>query len=136
MKYVILVFTLLVLPVCATAGEIFAFGGATPDPAAAKSLHEAQEDFDAVLKGYKPTHAVVDTEAPRPTDGGTSYYKGSGYTLTIVQSLERVAGVDGYMYGPSLVLLPPLAGGNYSIISHVTFYSHETFGRLLREHKP
>ena len=137
MKYVVLAVVLFTLPVVSYAGEAFAFGGSSPkDSAVAASLREAQEDFDAVLKGYKPTHAVIDREAPVPMDGGTTYFKGNGYNLTITQSLEMVGGIEGYMYGPSLVLLPPLAIGNDSGISHVTFYSRAALRNLLNEHKP
>jgi hypothetical protein len=121
----------------AFAAEAFSFGASTPkDPAIAKALQEALEDFRAVDAGNKPIHAVFDKEAPLPTDGGTTYYKGNGYKLCIVQSLETVGGIDGYIYGPALILLQELAVGNSSSISHVTFYSRQELRKLLSGHGP
>lgn len=105
------------------------------DQAVQAVLQNAQDDFNAVLEGNKPIHSVVDPSAPTPMDGGTKFYKGNGYNLTVTQSLVRIGSIDGYMYGPSIVLLSPYAVGNSTVVSHVVFYSRTALGRLLDHSK-
>lgn len=66
----------------------------------AKKETYAKEDFDAVLKGQRPIHAISDPKKPDLTDGGTTFYSGDGYALTIKSTLFEKDGIKGYMYGP------------------------------------
>lgn len=93
-------------------------------------LQELTEDFDAVVAGRKPVHARHDTKEGVLADGGTSFYIGNGYKLTVEQSLCTIGGADGMLYGPIFTLGPELADGNDNQISHVTFYRMEEFRKL------
>ena len=101
-------------------------------------LQAAVEDVNAVLAFKRPTHAKLDAQAPLPADGGTTFYKGDGYSLTIVKSLFSFTGADGkavhgYMYGPALALEDDLGVGNGVSISRVSFYPADKLHELLLE---
>ena len=69
----------------------------------AQIIRLANEDFTCVLQGRKPQNAKFDEKAALPKDGGTTYYKGKGYYLTIVQSLSSFGKLHGFIYGPVIV---------------------------------
>ena len=101
-----------------------------------KMVEAALEDFNAVLNFKPPVHAIVDQAAPLPADGGTTYYRGVGYRITISQSLFSMSGqgenrIDGYLYGPELALGHELGLGNSDTISRVSFYPLKTLNDLL-----
>lgn len=85
----------------------------------------AKEDFEAVLKGQKPIHAVIDPKKPDLSDGGTIFYAGEGYSLTIKSTLAEKDGAKGYMYGPILTF-----ENNSKEMSDVRFYSTEELKKL------
>lgn len=95
------------------------------------ALKEAAEDFSAVVSGKPPVFAVLDKEAPLPTDGGTTYFKGRGYSLTILQSLVTVSGGACYLYGPIIKFDDSLMFGNSNTISRVEIYSPTALRELL-----
>ncbi|MBP7999961.1 MAG: hypothetical protein KA314_03590 [Chloroflexi bacterium] len=113
----------------ATAGaETLAFhpyhlGSTTLSQTTAPQLQKAAEDFRAALSGLYPIHA---TQEVAYTDGGTTIWQGDGYQMTLCKSLTTVGEVHGYMFGPILKLDYPLAHGNRTEISHVTFYTYES----------
>lgn len=100
-----------------------------------RRLQKSLDDFNAVLEGKPPIHAVVDREVPLPTDGGTTFYKGDGYKLTIVKSLNGIMRgkeyVHGYIYGPIITFQPDVMTGNFPNIQYLTFYTGEELRRLL-----
>ena len=100
------------------------------DSEISSSINQAMEDSDAVVGGNPPIHARVDANAPLPSDGGTTYYLGQGYKLTILKSLASLAGVQGYFYGPIIVFDENVVVGNTNEISHIKFYSMEAFRTL------
>ena len=91
------------------------------------SVKEATDDFDAVLNGQLLLHAVVDAKIPLPADGGTTFYSGKGYRLTIVKSLATIGGINGYFYGPIIEFDNKVVQGNSNKISCVRFYSLTKF---------
>jgi hypothetical protein len=93
---------------------------------------EAAEDFASVQRGRSPAHAVVDTKADLPADGGTNFYVGRGYRLTIVKSLSRFGSIDGYAYGPVIRFDSSFATGNIDTVSDVRFYSDDALRALLK----
>ena len=103
----------LIVMVCSIVGI------ATP------SAKQAMEDFSAVKKGLAPIYAKFDVNAGLPADGGTTYYVGHGYRLTVLKRLARVHGVDGYFYGP-IISIGTYADNGYQGISSIKFYSRET----------
>jgi hypothetical protein len=105
---------------------------AMPD-ADRKIIMEASDDFLAVLAGKKPIHAKFDEEAPLPTDGGTTFYIGEGYKLTVVRSISSFGEFNGYAYGPALTFNEDFAPGNESTISDIRVYSDAELGKLLGE---
>jgi hypothetical protein len=111
--------------------SIFALGDERLDVRVSKSLTQAEEDFQAVVAGKKPTFAKFDTTAPLPSDGGTTFYKGDGYDLKIVKALTEVSHTHGYLYGPVITFESRIVFGNYKEISHVTFYSTQEMHKLL-----
>ena len=96
-----------------------------------KIVTEASDDFLAVVAGKKPIHASFDEGAALPADGGTTYYIGSGYRLTVVKSLSSFGEFNGYAYGPALTFNEDFAPGNVSTISDIRVYSDAELGRLL-----
>ena len=96
-----------------------------------KTLMEASEDFRAVAAGKKPVHAVFDQAAPLPSDGGTTFYKGHGYELTILLSFSGFGGQSANAYGPIIKFDPSFAPGNTSEISDIRVYSSEELRRFL-----
>ncbi len=93
---------------------------------------EATEDFNAVLEGRKPIHAKLDLDAPLPADGGTVFYLGNKYNLTVIKSLSSFGSVRGYVYGPAIFFDKKFATGNSSSLSSTKFYSTESFNQLLK----
>jgi hypothetical protein len=100
-------------------------------------LQNAVEDFNAVVEGKRPIHAMVDTDVPLPADGGTTFYKGDGYKLTIVKSLNGIMRgkeyTHGYVYGPIISFEPDVMIGNFANIQYLTFYREEKLHKLLSE---
>jgi len=96
----------------------------------AKSILEASEDFALVTQGRKPKHASVDKKAPLPLDGGTTYYSGRGYRITIFQSIATFGEIIGYSYGPHLTFDSDSASGEFS---DVRFYTGEQLEKLKSE---
>jgi hypothetical protein len=105
--------------------------------AAAVLLRQAAEDFNAVLEGDRPIHAVVDETKPLPLDGGTAFYRGEGYSLTVVKSLNGVMRgkeyISGYIYGPIVHFDGVLMVGNYPQISQLSFYPERVMYDLLNK---
>jgi hypothetical protein len=98
-----------------------------------KIIMEASDDFLSVVAGKKPVHAHVDEDADLPADGGTTYYVGAGYKLTVVKSLSSFGEFNGYVYGPKLTFNEDFAPGNVSTISDIRVYSDVELDRLLGE---
>ncbi|MBK7951770.1 MAG: hypothetical protein IPK00_24150 [Deltaproteobacteria bacterium] len=98
-----------------------------------KTLSAAAEDFRAVQSGRTPLNAKLDVSRPLPADGGTTYWSGAGYQVTVVKALTTLGGVDDYMYGPILEFSSELIDGNASSMSSVSFYSFEELRTLLNE---
>ena len=79
----------------------------------------------------KPIHAKIDEDAPLPSDGGTHFYKGDGYELTISISLSSFGAFNGTAYGPILNFDDKFAPGNTNQISDIRVYSNEELRKLL-----
>ncbi len=98
-------------------------------------LAKAVEDLNAVIAGKKPLHVKIDIHRALPADGGTTYYIGDGYKITIIKSLSSIKHgrkcIDGYMYGPIITFDDDLISGNNKTISYVTFYPDESLTNLL-----
>jgi hypothetical protein len=94
-------------------------------------IKEASEDFRAVVQGKKPIHAKFDKNAPLPSDGGTHFYKGDGYELTISISLSSFGEFNGTAYGPILTFDEKFAPGNTNKISDIRVYSNEELRKFL-----
>jgi len=97
----------------------------------AKSIREASRDFMLVTKGRKPRYARFDNEAALPADGGTTFYKGRKYYLTIVKTLSSIGNLRGYIYGPDITFDTEIAPGNSNGISSLRFYTTEQLLELL-----
>lgn len=94
-------------------------------------ISEASDDFRAVVQGKKPIHAKIDPDAPLPSDGGTHFYKGNGYKLTISISLSSFGEFNGTAYGPILTFDDSFAPGNTNQISDIRVYSTEELRKFL-----
>ena len=88
-------------------------------------MTEAAEDFQAVLAGKKPIHAVFDKSASLPSDGGTTFYKGKHYRLTATITLVSLGGFNGTAFGPRLQFDNSFAPGFNQEISSIRVYSTE-----------
>jgi hypothetical protein len=104
-------------------------------PPAIDSLAEPADDYMSVVAGRPPIHAKFDDDAPLPADGGTDYYKGHGYKLTIQQSLVNVPAGILFLYGPIIEFENSLMSGNSNKISNIQIYSPEAL-RILRGQQP
>ena len=96
-------------------------------------LTRAGEDFRAVLEGRDPVHATRDREAPVPADGGTNYFKGEGYDLTVLSSLSSFGAVRGKVYGPIITFDDEFAPGNSQSVSGTRFYTADAISDLLAD---
>lgn len=98
-------------------------------------LQKAMDDFNTVLEGKYPVHAKVDKDVPLLSDGGTTYYKGDGYKLTIVMSLNGIMQneeyIHGYIYGPIIAFEENVMRGNFPNIQNLTFYLGDDLKKLL-----
>jgi hypothetical protein len=104
----------------------------TLPPEQRRIIQEASEDFRAVVEGKKPIHAELDNDAPLPSDGGTTFYKGNGYHLTISASLSSFGEFNGTAYGPIIRFDDTFAPGNTNQISDIRVYSQDELRKLLR----
>lgn len=92
---------------------------------------EASEDFQAVLAGKLPPHATHDLFKAAPADGGTAFYSGRKYKLTIEKSLSSFGSLSGYVYGPIIVFDESFAPGNENRVSSLRFYTQAQLVILL-----
>ncbi|WNO10058.1 hypothetical protein [Teredinibacter sp. KSP-S5-2] len=97
-------------------------------------LKESSEDYFAVLEGKKPIYAKLD-ENRFVLDGGTRFYDGYKYRLTVVMSMSSFGDVRGYAYGPSIQYEESFAPGNISKLSNIKMYTSESLGELLNWNK-
>jgi len=136
---------LLALPIAAQAETVLASGPfqgvdlAVLGPEQRQIIIQASEDFDLVVQGKRPKNAVVDEHAPQFQDGGTLFYLGKGYQLTVVKSLSTFGSsaeerLIGYVYGPVLRFAASFAPGNSSTVESLRFYTPEQLRALLAEH--
>lgn len=99
----------------------------------AKIIKEANEDYLLVKNGKKPKNAKIDTTAAFPGDGGTTYYKGNGYELTILKSLSSFGKLNGFVYGPIIVFNKKIASGNSNKVEFLRFYTMKQLKKLMKE---
>ena len=104
-------------------------------PSQREIISQASEDFDRVQKGKKPKYAVTNDQAPVPADGGTEFFIGNEYKLTVVKSLSSFGGsegrLDGYVYGPVVSFSNSFALGNTSQVVNLRFYTREQLQKLI-----
>ena len=99
-----------------------------------RTIVEATEDFEAVKVGKAPVHARVDKHAALPADGGTTFYIGHKYKLTVESSLSSFGALQGWVYGPIVVFDESLAPGNENTFSGLRFYTQAGFAKLRSAH--
>lgn len=99
----------------------------------ARIIKEANEDFLLVQKGKKPKNAKFDEEAALPSDGGTTYYKGNGYKLTILKRLSSFGELKGYVYGPIIVFDKNIAWKNSNKVVFLRFYTTKQLRKLMKK---
>jgi hypothetical protein len=99
----------------------------------AEVLRSANEDFVLVEQGKRPRNAVEDEEMPLPSDGGTTFYKGKGYRLTILQSLSSFGDLSGFAYGPIITFDDDIAKGNTKTIQSVRFLTTKQLEELMKK---
>lgn len=90
-------------------------------------LKQMREDFNLIEAGKKPKFAKFDEGQPLLADGGTSTYKGKGYSITIQQTLGQLLGSAGYFYGPILKVENAQLTDSMKTISSIKFYSTNEF---------
>ena len=97
-------------------------------------ITRASEDSERELQGKKPKNAALDEKAPLPADGGTLFYAGKGYRLTVIKSLSSFGntgeGLQGYVYGPVLSFPKSFAPGNMSEVVSLRFYTNQQLQAL------
>ncbi len=95
-----------------------------------KIITEASEDFVAVLSGHSPVHAKYDESVDVPASGGTAFYVGNGYKLTVKKSISSFGQLHGMAYGPVLEFDKSFMSRE-QYISNVRFYTNEQLKALL-----
>ncbi|AJC44622.1 hypothetical protein [Xanthomonas sacchari] len=114
------------------AGAFFGVDLQALAPPQRDALRQADADFRAVVAGRAPLHARIDSEAPLPADGGTRYYLGRGYRLTVLRRLSSIGAQTAVAYGPILQLDEALlACATLPAISDVRLYAHAALAQLL-----
>lgn len=109
------------------------FAGVDLSPLSAdqrRTIVEATDDFEAVKAGKRPLHAQFDKNAALPSDGGTTFYVGHKYKLTVESSLSSFGALNGRVYGPIVVFDKSLAFGNENTFSGLRFYTRDGFLKL------
>lgn len=101
-------------------------------PPQRSALRQAGEDVRAVAAGRAPPHARLDADAPLPADGGTCYYLGHGYRLTVLRQLCGVGAQTAIAYGPILQLDETLFAGPVPAVSDVRMYAPAALQQLRR----
>lgn len=104
---------------------LFNFGGQAASPKFAKNIGEMNFDYNEVLQGRTPKFAK--TTGSIMLDGGTTSFKGRGYTLTALRKFATVGGVHGLFYGPIPTSDDPGLTEISNKASSVQFYSTEEF---------
>ncbi len=84
----------------------------------------AKEDFDAVIIGKNPIHAIRGDEDL--SDGGTTFYKGKGYMLTVQSKRTKKENIEGYLYGPIVTF----EDKTKNEMSDIKFYSIDELKKL------
>ena len=125
----------VLLPSMGTAQVLPAgpFAGVDLSPLATdqrRTIVEATEDFEAVRAGKPPIHARFDKLAAVLADGGTSFYIGHKYKLTVESSLSSFGALNGWVYGPIVVFDESIAPGNENTFSGLRFYTQAGFAKL------
>lgn len=123
----ILAVVIVALTGCTKSTELQPFSKEQPKMSASNSENYAKEDFEAVLKGQKPVHAIPDPKKPDLADGGTTFYSGEGYSLTVKSTLSEKDGIKGYMYGPIIEFKD---ADKTKEMSDVKFYSTDDLKKL------
>ena len=101
-----------------------ASSGANPEDL--QILQEASEDFCAVVAGKEPLHAKFDDTAALPSDGGSLFYVGRKYKLTVLNSLSSFGSFNGTAHGPIITFDESFAPGNTNEISNIRVYPQRT----------
>ena len=114
-----------------TAAEFPEIEEADLSPRQSALLSHAKQDFSDVQTGSTPTHARKKSVA---RDGGTTVYKGDGYSLVAHRRYENQGSVWGRIVGPTLVLEPKITGGDSISIDARRFQPrpHNTTSRTSR----
>lgn len=87
---------------------------------------ECNEDIAAILVGGVPVHATLGVADKKPDgsqrkeedgtvekavmrgDGGTRYYQGDGYRITVMKRWCEIGDVTGFLVGPEVIFEAPL----------------------------
>jgi hypothetical protein len=101
-----------------------------------ETITKASEDFERVLKGSRPKHATLDEKAAVPADGGTAFFLGKGYKLTVIKSLSSFGGLQGFVYGPVVSFEKSFAPGNMSEVVNLRFYTTDQLQKLMSSKLP
>ena len=63
------------------------------------AIRHGEIDYSLIADGKTPLYAK---EYATASDGGTTWYKGIGYSVYDVHSLHEENGVEGYLVGPRI----------------------------------
>lgn len=77
-----------------------------------------------MVAGKDPIHAQFDETAAVPSDGGTLFYVGRKYKLTVLNSLSSFGSFHGTAHGPVITFDESFAPGNTNLISSIRVYPH------------
>lgn len=103
------------------------------------TLERAFEDFDRVVAFKKPVHAVQSRPDAVLFDGGTTFWKGEGYSIEIRKRICGIGTKRGFfMYGPILTFDESVVRGDEEgrTISDVRLFGGAQLHKRLSEEEP
>ncbi|MBL9199987.1 MAG: hypothetical protein JNL39_05740 [Opitutaceae bacterium] len=119
-----------------TTGPFAGFDLAKADKDLARAVREASEDFERVLTGLAPLHAVLQ----RPVHGLDDprrevmrSFKGHRYHLAVVKWPLRIGETEGLLFGPQINFVELDFGTNLvPIPANQRFYTRDALAKLLK----
>ena len=119
-----------------TTGPFVGFDLAKADKDLARAIREASEDFERVLTGLMPLHAILQPPIHAPDDPRREVmrsFKGHHYHLTVVKWPIRIGETEGVLFGPQINFVELDFGTNFvPIPANQRFYTREALAKLLK----
>lgn len=119
-----------------TTGPFAGFDLSRIEKDSARAFREASEDFERVLAGLAPIHAVLQPlthSADDPRREVMRYFKGYRYHLAVVKWPVRFGDTEGVLFGPQINFVGVDWGTSFvPVPANQRFYTREALAKLLK----